>query len=110
MMYDTASTKFDIPLIPAVDQNNNTPITRAHKQMVLPIKMTGLGLRSAVQTLDVAYIPASVRVAVEDKTWWSINAPTEDNNFQLVSQLWESIDNVKDKLQVKHKHLYPNIN
>lgn len=81
---------------------------RARLQLALPIRLSGLGLRSTVDTMSFAYIASYVRVVYEDQDWWKNNAPTEENNLTFTARLDEVIELVHAKLPgSKHKHLYP---
>ncbi|MGH2639065.1 MAG: hypothetical protein ACRDF4_07275, partial [Rhabdochlamydiaceae bacterium] len=76
--------------------------------MVLPIRMTGLGLRAAAFILDQAYIASVVRSVLEDQKWWEQNYPNAYSNPHLLSQWQQSIDHVRSQLiEIDSKRLCP---
>ena len=102
LLYSTFYKKFKLPI------PDNYTTSKSHKQLTLPTRLAGLGLRSAVDTLDVAYIASIVRIVYEDKKWWKENQPTEANNLSVYLQWNETIDRIKIKLPgKKHKQLFP---
>jgi hypothetical protein len=110
LMFSTVMEKFELPmrLSRKTSLVSSTAIAIAHKQLVLPIRFTGLGLRSAVDSLDCAYLASIVRAVYEDPKWWKENGPTENNNFGLHIQWQNTIDIIAQKLPGrKHKKLYP---
>ena len=101
MVMDVVHSKFQVPIIPSASVLpllTNTANTRAHKQLVLPIKMTGLGLRSAAFTLDIAYISSIIRSILEDEEWWTHNYPHVTTNPHLLSQWQQSIEHIRAQL------------
>jgi hypothetical protein len=121
LMFSIVQNKFELPILRSTSSNSNSSnntttystssaasIAMAYTQLTLPIRFTGLGLRSTVDSLDVAYLASIVRAVYEDPKWWKDNGPTENNNFGLYLQWQDTIDMVAQKLPGrKHRHLYP---
>src|ERR1700720_1700389 len=92
-----------------VNTKLSLPLTdTARKQLSLPIRLSGLGIRNVEETMEFAYLASRVRVVYEDIEWWQANGPTETNNPYLHRHLVELIESIKQKVpKRKNKHLYP---
>ena len=124
MMYTTAIRKLNLPLplelARSIDARKNRPIInnssnndsiiaenrRAFKQMQLPIRLSGLGLRSAEETMNFAYLSSLVRVAYEGLDWWREEGPNELNNVSFHLQLEEVLDNAQKQLPKEYHQNY----
>jgi reverse transcriptase-like protein len=96
---------------PSSSALSNEVVARAYHQLSLPMRLGGLGIRSAVEMLPLAYVASIVRNVYEDQHWWKENGPTDENNFSLLMDWQNAIDAVSDKLMSKnhrqYKRLYP---
>ena len=124
LMYDSLNLKLDLQLpINSISSSSTssssdsrshiiesdiTVTATARLQLALPIRHSGLGIRSIVDTMSFAYLASFIRVVHEDEEWWRRYKPTLDNNFTFTSRLEEVIELVQKRLPgKKHKHLYP---
>jgi hypothetical protein len=86
----------------------DSSLLRARIQAALPIRLSGMGLRSIVETMSFAYIASIVRVMYEDEKWWENNGLTYENNFTFVNHLEEAIEITDQSLtSKKDKQLFP---
>lgn len=112
LVFGTLMEKFELPSLMSRSTSSSSSTTStiviAQQQLTLPIRLSGLGLRSAVDSLDFAYLASIVRSVYEDISWWKDNGPTDSNNFSLHLQWQNTIDIVAQKLPGrKNKKLFP---
>lgn len=118
LMYQTAIQKLQLPMSSTSTSTSTTisssnaaaanEAARAMKQLRLPIRLSGLGLRSVVESMHFAYLASIIRVAYEDPKWWQERGPNEENNFGLCLQLDQVIQHVQNQLPKQlRKHLCP---
>lgn len=89
--------------------DNINRIRRANKQLELPIKMGGLGLRNASSLIHISYISSLVASIHHDQHWWTDinNRPNHDNNPTLMSITKNSIQQIKKQIRAKDFKLVP---
>lgn len=110
MISDTVTRKYSIPLIPAIHNHTNNVIVRAHKQLMLPIKMSGLGLRTAKSLIYQAYLASVISCIDNDTEWWSENKPTSETNPLLIESYKQIISQVRKEIRPKETIYCPEIN
>jgi hypothetical protein len=80
----------------------------ARLQIAMPIRLSGFGLRSMVETMSFSYLASFVRVVHEEEEWWRAHGPTEYNNHRFVNQLIEAVSVTETALpNRKDKQLFP---